>query len=249
MNVTYSNNVKIAIHQYAQALKNYPISKERRNDKVRMLRNYMKKSIRTVCETIGNASYPLCTFSDLGQCFDSNKRPLNQFLRQTHFSDESKTQWLISFIVFEDNNTILIENLKQAKTIVKEMTSIKESQLREVVRNAVRECLTEGLQSYMVGEWEAIYNFITFFDAKGIEDKGEIRALALYTNGSEENYWLFQRRDNLKLFYAMVVDIPNDKDGKTMWKPINRNLVPDVILRDLPRLRLCLYQNQPVPPC
>lgn len=141
MKVKYSNNVKIAIRQYAQVLKRYPISKERRNEKVRMLRNYLKNTIRIVCETIGSTSYPLCVFSNLGQKFDANRHPLNQYLRQTHFADESKTQWMISFIMLEDNNTILIENLKQTSSVVNETIVIKESQLRRLIRESIKKVL------------------------------------------------------------------------------------------------------------
>lgn len=134
MRVKYSDEVKQQIQQYSQSLKQYPISKERRNKKVRMLRNYLKKTIKQVSDNIGAMSYPQCMFVDLGQCISNNGKPLNQYLRQTTFSDESKTQWLISFMILEDNKTILIYCLKQAKNVIKESIKITEKQLRRIIR-------------------------------------------------------------------------------------------------------------------
>ena len=49
------------------------------------------------------------------------------------YSDESETQWIISFMILEDNKTILINCLKQAKNAVKESIKISESQLRRII--------------------------------------------------------------------------------------------------------------------
>lgn len=143
MNVRYSNNVKLAIQQYAQSLSVYPISKERKKQKIRTLRNFLRNSISMVSNTIGITSYALCTFSDLGQTFDDNHKPLNKSLRQTHFSDKSGTQWMVSFILLEDGNTIYIHSLKQTINVVKEALLISNKQLYRIIRESIKKVIIE----------------------------------------------------------------------------------------------------------
>lgn len=120
MNVKYSKEVKATIAEYAKSLLNYPISSERRKQKVRLLRQYLKSTIKSICQTIGTESFPICNYVDLGQVFIYNNEPTNRFLRQTNFSDESGTRWLISFMYIEGNKTILIYSLKQSQFVLKE---------------------------------------------------------------------------------------------------------------------------------
>ena len=77
----------------------------------------------------------MCRYEDLGQILDVNRNPLNQHLRQTQFSDESKTLWEISFILLEDNRTIFICCLKQGRFVV------KESQLRRIIQESIKKIL------------------------------------------------------------------------------------------------------------
>lgn len=141
MRVKYSNDVKLTINEYTKSLKQYPISKERRNQKIRMLRNFMRNTIRTVCESVGNTSYPQCKFIDLGQKYGQNGVLLNPYLRQTHFADESGTQWLISFMLLEDNTTIFIQCLKQSRNVIRESVRITESQLRRIIQESIKKVL------------------------------------------------------------------------------------------------------------
>jgi hypothetical protein len=48
---------------------------------------------------------------------------------------------MISFIMLEDNNTILIENLKQTSSVVNETIVIKESQLQRIIRESIKKVL------------------------------------------------------------------------------------------------------------
>lgn len=143
MKVKYSDDVKDTIRNYSDSLKNYLISKERRNTKIRMLRRYLHETIKSVVGTIGTMSYPLCQYEDLGQVFDQSHNPLNKNLRQTNFSDESRTQWSISFMVLEDN-TILICHLVQSSNVVKESIKITESQLRQIIKESIKEILKKA---------------------------------------------------------------------------------------------------------
>lgn len=135
MKIQYSNNVKNTLKEYANSLKKYPISKERRNQKVRQLKQFLRNTIKQTAENIGTFSYPVCRYEDLGQILDVNRNPLNQHLRQTQFSDESKTLWEISFILLEDNRTIFICCLKQGRFVV------KESQLRRIIQESIKKIL------------------------------------------------------------------------------------------------------------
>ena len=135
MKTQYSSDVKNTLKEYAKSLKKYPISKERRNQKVRQLKQYLRNTIKQTSENIGTYSFPICKYEDLGQVFDLNRNPLNQHLRQTHFSDESKTLWEISFMLLEDKKTIFICCLKQSRFV------IKESELRNIIKESIKRIL------------------------------------------------------------------------------------------------------------
>ena len=73
MKIQYSNNVKNTLKEYANSLKKYPISKERRNQKVRQLKQFLRNTIKQTAENIGTFSYPVCRYEDLGQILDVNR--------------------------------------------------------------------------------------------------------------------------------------------------------------------------------
>lgn len=137
MKVQYSNEVKVAIKEYKDSLSQYPISKERKSLKIRQLRLYLKKTIKEICQTSSAESFPLCNYRDLGQTFNQNNEPQNPFLRKTTFADESGTQWSISFILINNNQTVLIYCLRQSRFVV------KENLVYNKVHTLLKECLSK----------------------------------------------------------------------------------------------------------
>jgi len=75
MKVVLRKQVIQSIDAYKKALENYPITNERRHDKV--------NNMRAALENIKNnpTSYPICMYKKMGQKFDEEGEPLNLNLR------------------------------------------------------------------------------------------------------------------------------------------------------------------------
>lgn len=108
--VVYDSQVKQQLEEYDISLKSYPISASRRKEKVRRLRQFLQSIGRNVL------SYPICDSKKLGQAFNAVNKPIDASLRQTHYQDESGTQWRMSFFMVS-KNVVKIYRLYQAQFV------------------------------------------------------------------------------------------------------------------------------------
>lgn len=232
MRVKYSNNVRLTIQQYASSLKRYPISPKRRNEKVRKLRSFLRIKIRMISETVGCNSYPLCRFADLGQVFNQNEMPLNQYLRQTNFSDESGTQWLISFMLLE-NNTIFIQELKQAKNIVKESLVINESLLRSIIHESIGKVLQESYITRRLGKYTVVNGDKKPHSVAGLEKYGNnLYDIAMYSY-QDEHLCVFSVGKDSNKFICCSLEYDKDYKEWLGFTPIKYYEVPTLIRQDI----------------
>jgi len=102
MEVVYSNEVTKGIDSYANSLNAYPISIERKLQKINNMRNALAN--------IGNAPtiYPICKYKNLGQEFDSGNVPLYKNLRMFTYQDKAKRPWTFSFYICEKAQKVII---------------------------------------------------------------------------------------------------------------------------------------------
>lgn len=135
MAAVYDTSVRNQLYEYEKSLIGYPISLQRRRNKVQRLRNFLQSLSKNTM------SYPLCNSKALGQLFDNNKNPIFPNLRQTHYEDESKTQWRVSFFQISTNK-VKIHRLIQSKFVdetIRNTIRLTESQFK----NLLTECLTK----------------------------------------------------------------------------------------------------------
>ena len=160
MAVIYDAQVRQQLDEYDESLKSYPISAARRKEKVKRLRLFLQSISRNII------SYPICDSKKLGQSFDVNQKPLNRLLRQTHYKDESGTQWRLSFLQVS-KNVVKIYRLYQAQFIdeslyrrkIKENTnntlnthkktvSLTEAKLQNIISEVIKSVLKEGKRDF-----------------------------------------------------------------------------------------------------
>lgn len=142
MAAVYDTQVSNAIIDYDKSLRNYPISAQRRKYKVNQLRKFLQSLSQNPL------SCPVCDKKKLGQLF-SNGYPSFTNLRQTHYEDESGTQWGISFFQISKNK-VKIYRLIQSQFIdenkrlsQKEVVRLTESDLRQIITESITEILSE----------------------------------------------------------------------------------------------------------
>lgn len=208
MKVRYSENVKKTINSYRKSLNRYSLSKERKAQKIRLLRKYLKSTIKNICKTIGSESFPICNSKKLGQIFTPENEPCNKYLHQTTFADESETQWSISFMLVENNKTLLICSLMQSQLVSENVSNkvdsllnkcfnktpmntnkcrlirMNESEFENMVRNITRQVILES-QEY------ACYKPV------GLERFGFCDVM-----WSKNGVYLFRRRDDGEFLFG-----------------------------------------------
>ena len=159
--VVYDSQVKQQLEEYDISLKSYPISASRRKEKVRRLRQFLQSIGRNVL------SYPICDSKKLGQLYDVGGNAILNILRQTHYQDESGTQWRMSFFMVSKNvvkvyrlyqsqfvdesfktrniNKFKIEYKDNTMKTNKKVIRLTESDLRKMVNESVRIIISEDI--------------------------------------------------------------------------------------------------------
>ena len=61
--------------------------------------------------------YGICRYKDLGQKFNRLNQPMIRKLRQAPYTDESKTQWSISFFYNEVIDKLYYSRIKMSRLI------------------------------------------------------------------------------------------------------------------------------------
>lgn len=175
--VVYDSQVKQQLEEYDISLKSYPISASRRKEKVRRLRQFLQSIGRNVL------SYPICDSKKLGQAFNAVNKPIDASLRQTHYQDESGTQWRMSFFMVS-KNVVKIYRLYQAQFVDeslkirtinrfkieykdntmktnKKVVRLTESELHNLISESVKQVLSElDWRSYASGGKKAKDDFL-----------------------------------------------------------------------------------------
>ena len=106
MAAIYDEQVKNQLYEYEQSLKDYPISADRRREKLKLFRLFLQ----------GLSNFPnkfsTCDKKKLGQIILPNGNVLNPNLRQTSYKDKSNTEWSISFFPISPNKVKIYRILK-----------------------------------------------------------------------------------------------------------------------------------------
>lgn len=102
MKVVLSEEVKLGIAEYKESLKKYPISRKRREEKVRAMR-------RTLAKLGGKARFAVCDKEDLGQIKDENDNIMNNKLYMIiHKDEKSKKTWTFSYYIKEKPKQVVV---------------------------------------------------------------------------------------------------------------------------------------------
>lgn len=115
MTITVSLQVYYQLLSYWRALSTnpkYKITQQRANEKFFNLRRYMRREIPSKVMMFG-----ICRYKDLGQRFNRMNQPMIRKLRQALYSDESKTQWSISFFYNEVIDKLYYSRIKMSRLI------------------------------------------------------------------------------------------------------------------------------------
>ena len=106
MAAIYDEQVKNQLYEYEQSLKDYPISADRRREKLKLFRLFLQ----------GLSNFPnkfsTCDKKKLGQIILPDGNVLNPNLRQTTYKDKSNTEWSISFFPISPNKVKIYRILK-----------------------------------------------------------------------------------------------------------------------------------------
>lgn len=115
MTITVSLQVYYQLLSYWKALSTnpkYKITQQRANEKFFNLRRYMRREIPSKVTMFG-----ICRYKDLGQRFNRMNQPMIRKLRQALYTDESKTQWSISFFYSEVIDKLYYSRIKMSRLI------------------------------------------------------------------------------------------------------------------------------------
>lgn len=115
MTITVSLQVYYQLLSYWKALSTnpkYKITQQRANEKFFNLRRFMRREIPSKITMFG-----ICRYKDLGQRFNRMNQPMIRKLRQALYSDESKTQWSISFFYNEVIGKLYYSRIKMSRLI------------------------------------------------------------------------------------------------------------------------------------
>ncbi len=119
MEVIFSTEVRYALENYRETLKNYPISLERAHHKY----DDMVDSLIGLGTSI--ATPPLCLYKDLGQVFNVNGKPQNKNLKRYNYKDESGFQWAFACNYDYSTDTIIITKMMPANQVKEEKSNDK----------------------------------------------------------------------------------------------------------------------------
>jgi len=113
MEVVLKKQVIRSLDAYKKALENYPITNERRHDKV--------DNMRIALENIKNnpTKYPICMYKKMGQKFDEEGKPLNLNLRLLKYT-ESKSSWYFAYLVDEKNDRVIVTKMNFSRFVTED---------------------------------------------------------------------------------------------------------------------------------
>lgn len=147
MRTVYDKQVKDFLYEYEKTLKKkrnnkYVRSTERRKEKVSNFRKFLQSCWKNI------DNFNVCDKKKLGQIFDDTDKPLNPYLKQTHYKDESEFQWRISLI--QVSKTVVKIYRVLPATSVDENLQIKHSKkyLYESIMRDVAKIVKRRLNEY-----------------------------------------------------------------------------------------------------
>ena len=139
MAAVYDAQVRNQLYEYERSLVRYPISPQRRRNKVKMLRRFL--------QSLSNnpMSYPICNSKVLGQNYSHNGEPLFPNLRKANYKDESNTQWRMSFFQISPN-MVKIYRLMQSSNVNEgnnRIIRLTEDEFNEILTQSIHEVIKE----------------------------------------------------------------------------------------------------------
>jgi hypothetical protein len=106
-----------------------------------------RKEITSFLINLGNVGYTprVCMFKDLGQEFDKDGMPVKKKLYTFYYDDKkAHTQWAFGVFIHKDKDKVVVDSMKLASLVKEEKTAknqivIKDSELRAIINEAIRE--------------------------------------------------------------------------------------------------------------
>jgi hypothetical protein len=106
-----------------------------------------RNEIYSFLKSLGNAGYTprVCIFKDLGQEFDENGMPVWKNLYIFYYDDKkAHTQWSFGVFINREENKITVNSMKLSSLVKEGKTAknqivIKDSELRAIINEAIRE--------------------------------------------------------------------------------------------------------------
>jgi hypothetical protein len=141
MKVIIPEQVKNAISRYSEVLcgRQYGCSKERAVQK----RNNILKFLKNL-ENV-NYTPQVCIYKDLGQEFNKDGMPLKKNLYTFYYDDKkAHTQWAFGVYINREEDKVTIDSMKLSSLVKEDKTAknqivIKDSELRAIINEAIRE--------------------------------------------------------------------------------------------------------------
>lgn len=130
MIVRFSRNVNDMLRNYRSSLLYYPITRMRAIQKTSDMLAALKK--------VGSnpEAYPVCNYKDLGQMKDAAGNNLLQNLRLFKYKDKSKFQWMFSFYIDYENETVIFKMMKASNMVKEQKTN---DNLDSIIRKVIKE--------------------------------------------------------------------------------------------------------------
>jgi hypothetical protein len=144
MKIVFSKEAKNRILNYKKALAHYPISTNRKLQKIQD----MQLALRKLCTNY--TLYPICMFKQLGQIFDAQNHPIIQNLKIFTYKDKSKKSWSFSFMIDEKQDRIIIYKMKYSSFITETFhynhyATVNESVLYRIIIKTINQLIRKQM--------------------------------------------------------------------------------------------------------
>jgi hypothetical protein len=106
-----------------------------------------RKEIISFIKSLGNVGYTpqVCIYKDLGQEFNKDGMPLKKNLYTFYYDDKkAHTQWAFGVYISREEDKVTIDSMKLSSLVKEDKTAknqivIKDSELRAIINEAIRE--------------------------------------------------------------------------------------------------------------
>ena len=141
MTIVVTPNVIQTLLRYYKELRNnpkYKISFERAWEKYSNFHKYLHGGI---IKDLPKGRF--CKYTDMGQKYNQMHQPKFPFLMYLMYVDESKFKWYVAYVYNESKDKLTITRIKGASNVQNESMDknkivIKERQLRQIIREAIK---------------------------------------------------------------------------------------------------------------